>query len=87
MSYKKKLCTSYKSSFVQKYLRFIRDGTDYLYLPRSLKNANTTISKVNNVPTNCKVPKDNAKLRFKCKYCLRDFTGLQLHLKRTLSAD
>jgi hypothetical protein len=73
---------AYKNSFVQKYLRVIRDGTDNLYLPRNLKNYNTTISKVNNVPTSCIVPKDNAKLRFKCKYCLRDFAGLQLHLKR-----
>jgi hypothetical protein len=73
---------AYKNSFVQKYLRVIRDGTDNLYLPRNLKNYNTTISKVNNVPTSYIVPKDNAKLRFKCKYCLRDFAGLQLHLKR-----
>jgi hypothetical protein len=48
---------AYKNSFVQKYLRFIRDGTDNLYLHRNLKNYNTTTSKVNNVPTNCKVPK------------------------------
>jgi hypothetical protein len=26
---------AYKNSFVQKYLRFIRDGTDNLYLPRN----------------------------------------------------
>ena len=48
----------------------------------SKRKKNMPISKVNNVPTSCKVPKDNAKLRFKCKYCLRDFAGLQLHLKR-----
>ena len=32
-----------------------------LYLPRNFKNCNTTISKMNNVHTSCKVPKDNDK--------------------------
>jgi hypothetical protein len=76
---------TYKNSFVQKYLRFIRDGTDNLYLPRNLKNYNTTLYTIknNNNPTSCKVSNNsNAKLKFKCKYCLHDFAGLQLHLKK-----
>jgi len=43
-----------KNCFVQKYLRFIKDGTDNLYFLRNLKNYNTTIIKVNNVPS-CEV--------------------------------
>ena len=64
---------------------FIRDGTDNLCLPRNLKNYNTTLYTIknNNNPTSCKVSNNsNAKLKFKCKYCLHDFAGLQLHLKK-----
>ena len=32
---------AYKNSFVQKHLRYLRDCTDNLYLPRSLKDYNT----------------------------------------------
>ena len=47
---------AYSNSFVQKYLRRLRDGSDNLYQSRNLCNYNTTVSKTNKAPSEKKTP-------------------------------
>ena len=68
---------AYKNGFVQKHLRYLRDGTGNLYLPRSLKDYITRLltSSTNTQKTL------SIKPRLTCQHCQKDFIGLKIHLR------
>ena len=68
----------YKQSFLQKYLRYLRDGTSNLYLPRSLSNYNT--SKATN---NKEIATQTVEIKPKqtCPHCKKSYKVLKLHIK------
>jgi hypothetical protein len=74
---------SYKNSFVHhtRTALYKNTFTDLFEMVLTICTS-LEILRITTQQSSCKVPKDNAKLILKCKYCLRDFAGLQLHLKR-----
>ena len=79
--------TAYSNSFVQKYLRVIRDGTQDLYKPRSLNNYNTikvarqpiTKPPVAAISKKPKTPKEQCAI---CGKLYAIGAGMAIHTKR-----
>jgi len=64
------------NSFVQKYLT-VAEQKQLIKPKTKLDQTNT-----NNTPSSAKTTKDNTKLNTKCNYCQKEFSGLQIHLKK-----
>ena len=70
----------YSNSFLQKYLRHLRDGTANLYKHPQLYNYNSNTIKTANVhKTTFKAPP--LKKKTSCPYCNQSFSVLKTHLR------
>jgi hypothetical protein len=68
--------TLYQNSFVQKYLT-VAEQKQLIKPKTKLDQTNT-----NDSPSISKTTKDNSKLKAKCNFCQKEFSGLQIHLKK-----
>ena len=72
---------AYSNSFVQKYLRMLRDGSDNLYQPRNLCNYNTTVIKTKRELGDKTPPKQIKRPKNQCPNCEIHFSNLASHLR------
>ena len=72
---------AYSNSFVQKYLRRLRDGSDNLYQPRNLCNYNTTVSKTKRAPGDKTPLKQIKRPKNQCPSCGIHFSNVASHLR------
>ena len=72
---------AYSNSFVQKYLRMLRDGSDNLYQPRNLCNYNTTVIKTKREQGDKTPPKQIKRPKNQCPNCEIHFSNLASHLR------
>ena len=68
--------TLYQNSFVQKYLT-VAEQKQLIKPKTKLDQTNT-----NDSPSISRTTKDNTKLKTKCNFCQKEFSGLQIHLKK-----
>ena len=72
---------AYSNSFVQKYLRRLRDGSDNLYQPRNLCNYNTIIAKTKRAPGDKTRPKQIKRPKNQCPSCGIHLSNVASHLR------
>ena len=75
----------YSNSFVQKYLRYLRDGTTNLYQDRILKDYNTTsIKQKRNITinSNSDIKVLSLKVKVPCLFCNNKYLSLKAHLNK-----